>query len=295
MRRKSFIFILLTGSIFILSSLVISSGNSKSDPLIFSHEIHAIDAELDCDYCHEGIAAQPAGGKSIAGHDVCGDCHEVEDIDNCGTCHSNPDDPAGYIGGGYFYLGFAHNDHLGDVPDCEDCHVMTEEMGYEPGLPDMKDCQSCHRHGEGELDCAGCHLGVKPEPADHGLITWMEDHGIDASSGASDCAMCHEQDACDDCHQGVNLTSGDPHPPTWKFNHFSETMFGGECMVCHETRESCIMCHRAMTPMPHALGPAYANAMEGGEHAAEAEMFYETCLSCHDTIDEDPTCAKCHE
>lgn len=79
------------------------------------------------------------------------------------------------------------------------------------------------------------------------------------------------------------------------FQHSSEVSFGGECMTCHENRDACTSCHRSMLPVPHTFGIEFANPGDGGSHADEAKAFIETCISCHDVGEDDPTCARCHD
>lgn len=290
---RSFV-IAIVGILLIVSTFVFSNGNHADQTILFSHNLHVTENELECEYCHSGVENQLAGTRSIPDHDVCSECHDVEDDEACGTCHVNPKNPQPVPSRGEYFLGFGHQAHATKGMKCGQCHSAQPEQALEPAVPDMKFCQNCHQQQSGSLECASCHLGHEPRPADHRLVTWNSDHGLEASAGTSDCAMCHEQASCDECHQGLNLY-GTPHPPTWKFNHSTETMTGAECLVCHETRESCVVCHKSMLPRPHVLGLTYANTRDGGDHKEDAEIFIESCLACHDVTNDDPTCAKCHE
>jgi hypothetical protein len=284
-------------AVVLISALMISrligGSDSASDLRKFSHGFHTTEAGVECQTCHQGIAELAAGQRSMPGHKICSDCHEVDNKAECGKCHSNPDNPTAIPAVSEYYLAFSHKTHTANGLQCSACHGDVASTGMQPTLTDMQGCMACHRDRNGSLECEKCHQGGKPRPLDHMLVTWQADHGLEASSGAVNCAQCHDQSSCDACHQGVNL-SGSPHPPTWKFNHFAESSYGGECLVCHETHESCTTCHRAIRPIPHPLGPAYADREEGGAHVADAEAFIETCFSCHDVVGQDPTCAKCH-
>jgi len=295
MNRKSSKTILTAGVIIstLTLSVLINGSGRMSDLRKFSHGFHTTEAGVECQTCHQGIADLAAGQRSMPGHKICSDCHEVDNKDECGTCHSDPDNPNAIPAMSEYYHAFSHKIHASKGIQCSVCHGDVASSGMQPTLTDMQGCMDCHQDKDGPLECERCHQGGRPRPSDHILVTWQADHGLEASSGGSNCALCHDQASCDDCHQGVNLF-GSPHPPTWKFNHFVESSYGGECLVCHETHETCTTCHRAIVPRPHPLGPAYANREEGGAHTADAEAFIETCISCHDVAGHDPTCAKCH-
>lgn len=262
--------------------------------LNFNHNLHLDDAGLECVDCHTEMSTLKAGQRGIPDHDICSTCHEVEDDENCGTCHLDPDNPVAVPAPGGLYEGFAHASHISAELECANCHDLAREEDAVPALPAMADCQTCHLQRQAELDCGVCHLGESPEPIDHQAVAWLNDHGLEASLGTSDCAQCHDQASCDVCHQGIGPWDI-PHSDDWLFRHSAEVAFGAECLVCHETRESCTNCHRSMIPMPHSFGPAWANDVNGGEHQRDAEAFMDACISCHDIEGGDPTCARCHE
>ena len=281
--------------VFLMSAVIVFSSSRKDEKsILFDHGLHVVDNEMTCDDCHEAVKISLAGQRSIPDHDVCSGCHEVDGENECGTCHLDTANPTAIPDRGEYYTGFSHKPHTDKDLTCETCHNKISTVGISPSIPVMSDCQDCHAQRNASLDCEVCHQGKRPKPLDHMLVSWSQDHGLDASAGVSDCAACHEQISCDDCHQGLNLF-GKPHPPTWLFNHFAESSFGGECMVCHETREYCTKCHRTSIPTPHTFGPSFANNIDGGSHKDEAEAFIEVCISCHDVGENDPTCAKCHK
>jgi hypothetical protein len=246
---------------------------------------------MECADCHSNVHALQAGQRAMPDHDACGACHSDEVAENCAYCHTNPDNPVGTTPVSGLYEGFAHNTHK-DI-NCDQCHGTMNNTGMPPVIMDMKQCQECHLAQNGPLNCGDCHEGKNPLPVDHALASWSTDHGLEAATAPNDCYSCHIQEQCDDCHQGQNIATK-PHSPNWIFNHFTESATGGECMVCHETRETCTNCHRAMLPLPHGVGPNFANTVTGGEHVDEAKSFLETCISCHDLGETDPICARCH-
>lgn len=290
-RKHSLILIVL----LVLAATLGFSKPEQKATLHFDHGLHVADMEMGCTDCHDGITSLGVDGRAMPDHDVCSACHtEVDDFDACGTCHVNPDEPTTWPAVHGMYEGFAHNIHSDADVSCDQCHGTITEVGQEPSIIVMNDCQSCHMVQNADLECGICHQGESPQPWDHKLASWHGDHGLEASFGTSDCASCHTQATCDECHQG-ELLDGKPHPAGWEFNHFVEASMGSDCLVCHETRSYCTDCHRAMAPLPHPMGPGFANFNDGGDHVDEARAFGETCLSCHDVGGDDPTCARCHE
>lgn len=274
--------------------LVVSAGTQTGEPIIFDHAYHVAEVEMTCSDCHVDVESLTVGGRAMPDHSICEGCHDVSSDDQCAVCHLDPDNPVGMPAARSLYSGFAHKTHSEAGLMCEACHGDLAKPDIEPMKPAMRDCQVCHLEKEATLSCEACHDGKRPTPTDHQLSSWNIDHGIEAALNTSDCSMCHAQQDCDECHQGLNLF-GKPHSPTWRFDHFAETSFGGECMVCHETRETCTNCHRTTRTIPHPTGYDYANTDGGGDHRDDAAAFPETCISCHDIGNDDPTCARCHD
>ena len=59
--------------------------------IIFSHQVHVVEGELDCEDCHEDIidtSTLPDRTNFKYEHAACGDCHEVQETgDVCLMCH----------------------------------------------------------------------------------------------------------------------------------------------------------------------------------------------------------------
>lgn len=284
--------LLISSFAFLSLILVLYASQTPEDVLHFDHGLHISEVGVSCDDCHSDIQDQEPGKRSLPDHDICSMCHDVEDSESCGTCHSDPENPVEVPAIVGKYEGFAHPVHS-DL-ECVQCHGQIATSGDSPEIPGMDNCQSCHLVQDQSLDCATCHQGQRPVPDYHLQLTWMDDHGLEAAFDPASCARCHEQESCDQCHQGENILAKTPHPPTWMFTHFADAAYGGECLTCHETRTSCVQCHRSSIPAPHTFGLEYANS-NGGRHVEDAENFFETCLTCHDVEEGDPTCARCHD
>ncbi len=270
---------LLFAALVAASLIVFGAGRLDERLFFFDHGLHVADMEIGCVECHDGMGAMPSGQRSMPDHDVCGDCHDVED--DCVTCHVNPNDPMPIPAREPQFEWFAHENHAEIAGDCENCHGRLTEKGEEPLELTIIDCRDCHQQ-------------ERPIPQEHHLTTWPSDHGLEAAISTSQCEICHSQSSCDECHQGVNIY-GSPHPPSWVFDHFVEAAFGGDCLVCHESRESCTACHRSMITIPHEIGGSYANPFSGGTHIDEFRSFSDACIACHDLGEDDPTCVRCHD
>ena len=292
MKLVTYVFV---SSVIIVAVFANIGGFTKAQPpekpIKFDHYLHVVDMGVECADCHANVHGLQAGQRAMPDHDACGSCHSDEVDANCAFCHADPDNPVGTAPVPGLYDGFAHQSHK-DIT-CDQCHGTLEVAGTSPVIMEMSHCQECHLTENGPMNCGDCHEGKSPLPADHTFASWAVDHGLEAATTPDDCYSCHIQEQCDECHQGHNITTK-PHSPNWIFSHFTESATGEECMVCHETRETCTNCHRTMIPLPHGVGPDFANTITGGEHVDEAKSFLETCISCHDVGETDPICARCH-
>ena len=168
-------------------------------PIYFSHEIHAGNYEIDCQYCHTGAGI----GKNawVPSVNVCMNCHKaIQGID------PGPDYTAAEA---EFYTGeiqkvrqhyeegkpiewvrvhnlpdhayFNHSQHVvvGNI-ECQTCHGPVEEMGevYQFAQLDMGWCINCHRD----------------TPVDQNLYQEiMPDWEVETVEdiGGTNCARCH--------------------------------------------------------------------------------------------------------
>jgi hypothetical protein len=136
----------------------------------------------------------------------------------------------------------------------------------------------------------------KLTPSTHDL-TWEQRHGIASTMSDAQCMMCHKSGTeldCQACHQG-DVTSK-PHPENYLFSHGQDARLSDfRCGTCHEQRSFCIDCHREMNILPNDhFRPGFLTA-NGGTHGESAQFDLESCMSCHDTPNAEPTCARCHD
>ena len=120
----------------------------RNDELInFSHSLHY--DFVSCDECHSSVPGSTSlSDRLLPDHDSCVDCHDVDDDDECETCHKNMVVQGSRI----------------DPPE----KGMT---GIAPGYMDAMHglCIACHeekhkkepaRFGKWFATCANCHRDV---------------------------------------------------------------------------------------------------------------------------------------
>ncbi len=270
--------------------------------LIFSHDYHVLEEELECVDCHS-VAEESVTGLDnlIPDHDVCADCHDPEDPDECASCHANPDEAPRLLRVDTYSEKFSHETHLSAELECATCHVQTvsgdavEPMVY----PAMLTCLDCHEDRSVATTCDTCHLETDDlTPPSHG-IDFEKIHGdlarfdANAIDGLKSCQTCHQDDFCQDCHETENVDLR-THPLNFEFTHALEAQsFELTCQSCHEDVQFCADCHAANLVMPHTHTPGWANSVDGGRHRLEALNDLQTCISCH-VDDAETVCGSCH-
>ena len=168
-------------------------GYMPEQPIKFSHQLHAGQYEINCEYCHSGV--NKSKSATIPSVNVCMNCHKyIAEGPNYGTeeiakiyeasgwnpdegaytnepkpiewvrIHNNPD---------HAYFNHAQHVAVGNL-ECQTCHGPVEEMEvvYQYSVLGMGWCIDCHRQekvkhlGEeteytvedmGGLNCARCH------------------------------------------------------------------------------------------------------------------------------------------
>ena len=291
-------FLLLVLGVLGLWLTGISGENDPRAELIFNHNLHVKEVGAECATCHANATTSTTPDDSLTPTmSVCGTCHDIKDPKECNTCHQNPTQVKPIPSRMENYEVFSHQQHLKTGLNCQSCHVKVTESiqvtAEQTLLPGMMDCLTCHQKQGQTQDCAACHFGKYAQAGDLDFMSWRQIHGLNAASDPELYRKYFEPGECDNCHQGLNL-AGEVHQPGWLFVHGAEASAGGECLVCHEDRTYCSSCHRTMLPMPHPLGPTWADPEEGGEHTTEAQSYIEACISCHDVGTQDPTCSRCH-
>jgi hypothetical protein len=265
----------------------------QPDRILFPHDLH-FENEVECANCHEGaVSSATPADRLLPDMEVCADCHEIDDDENCSMCHTNLDEAGDYHRQVFGAANFAHAPHLDRDLTCGECH--GDPAAARPVLPGKPDCRGCHETADDYADCRLCH-GEKTElrPANHGE-TWISGHGLLAHEDQGLCAQCHTQTTCQECHAGDNVRPRS-HRLNYAFEHALEAR-GNElqCATCHLEPEYCSSCHIAERVLPtnHSQS-GWVLGGGGGRHATEGLFNMESCIACHSTGAAEPSCARCH-
>ena len=292
MKKLGYIFILL-----LLCGLLFASTGYKllvpESDIIFSHQFHVEDQELECEMCHVDIASSElSSDKNMPTMDECGACHDVEDFDLCSMCHKSEEEPLA-IPDPEREIIFSHQQHLELNADCTLCHgaVASSEEPSSEFMPTKPICFSCHDDKQATRQCEACHSsglslsGI--HPAD-----WTHTHGVEASFREDYCGKCHsDNNFCIDCHRGDNL-DGKIHDLNYFFTHGLDAKSNQKnCSFCHENKQFCADCHNSELRMPLN----HSNLDWRLNHKIAAQTDIENCASCHETS-QSTTCGTigCH-
>jgi c(7)-type cytochrome triheme protein len=281
--KLRYIYILYISAIAVLLGTAFFPKAAADDPIDnsklikFSHEFHADLAE--CADCHTGAAASTTlDMRFMPNHDDCSACHDVEDTDNCVTCHY--EDVYEPLIQKKSELFFNHKFHFEDQKiECESCHKGFKQVDYSSELsnpnPLMEDCYSCHNDKTiAANDCESCHKSTADLiPQNHKSSMFITAHKFQATAFDANCVMCHDKNnSCEDCHAGGSMLTGQntsrdfyqPYSPSTfidgakqqKINRVHELNYRfvhgidakgktNDCQSCHQVETFCASCHQS--------------------------------------------------
>lgn len=180
----------------VASHVGIQQGYQPSQPIAFSHEIHAGKHEIQCSYCHTGVER----GKSatIPAVNVCMNCHnqikkESPEIKKIADAWEN-NKPIEWvrIHNLQDFAYFNHYQHYKVAGiECQTCHGPIQEMPevYQHSNLTMGWCINCHRETKVDLDNGyykqvhGDSEKFKKALTEKGLTI--------ANLGGLECSKCH--------------------------------------------------------------------------------------------------------
>ena len=298
-----------------------------STALKFSHRDHVDAAELECEVCHVAEESMSARDRLLPGKEVCAECHDVDDQDECAMCHLDMNQ-LGKIQTAEPPIVFAHQKHLSfDGVVCATCHAGVEKTTKTGGshIPDMPVCSTCHNDAQASMECAVCHTDLTNLRPESHASNWSRVHGRQVRSGDVSCQTCHRPTECQECHEGANLTVTMPlnsqatfaplsggsaglilkkvHDLNYRSTHALDAKGKTrDCAKCHEQDTFCSDCHQAAVSLtrPAWHGGADWGAIAGAvgtggaRHAQLARRDMERCAACHSSVGDDPTCVLCH-
>lgn len=272
----------------LVCAVVVLLGGCRKEnfTLIFSHQQHVVDNEIECSVCHEASD----GGMSIPGHEVCANCHEIDEAKpsaECLLCHKakSPSEIETKVYSAESAaekkeIVFSHKTHTYMDATCKTCHVRIERSTSVKTLelPQLEACLGCHDGEKAPIeDCSVCHAEGSPVNATH-KVSWDTQHGLESKFGNAKCMVCHEQTTCIRCHQDEKPRD---HNASWRrIAHGAEAAWNRQrCMACHQ-EDFCERCHRETEPRSH----------RGGWESGPTRH----CFACHFPISSSP-CSTCHK
>lgn len=240
----------------------------KKSELIFNHNFHLNNSDMNCESCHKGLKEVDYSWQAVGVNPP---------MENCYSCH---------------------NDKSVASNACESCHISTANLlpqnhkvsNYTRNhkfLANAVDanCVMCHDN----QSCNDCHVATN-------VITEVNLN--------NDFYQPYYPSNYTD---GTKLQAiRRVHDLNYRFTHGMESKGKtAECQSCHQVETFCANCHAAentdfavsgIIPASH-LKPNFFTigvGTGGGEHAILARRDIERCTSCHDVNGSDPTCITCH-
>lgn len=134
-----------------------------AQPIAFSHEIHAGQYKIACEYCH--LYARRAAVAGIPSVERCMGCHKITGMDKPEVQklqrHWNQKEHIEWVKVTAMpdFVYFEHWPHVRAEVACQTCHGPVETMAETVSAKDwtMADCLACHRERRASLDCLICH------------------------------------------------------------------------------------------------------------------------------------------
>lgn len=160
-----------------------NQGYAPSQPIVYSHAVHAGALEIPCQYCH--YAADRGKYAGIPPAQTCMNCHEqvVPDHPEIQKVRAQlaSGEPIAWVAVHRLpdHATFDHSAHVTHGVSCQSCHGDIAAMGrvrQEQPLS-MGFCIDCHRTSGAKL--AATAVGLGPPPLS------------DRANRLTDCVVCH--------------------------------------------------------------------------------------------------------
>ena len=197
---------------FGMEEIGVQQGYAPTQPINFSHKIHAGQYEMDCKYCHSTV--EKSKSASIPSLNTCMNCHKYVKAAEKYNGKTSPEiqkiyNAIGYDGDNMEYIEgyeqkpiewvrihnlpdlsyFNHSQHVvvGKV-ECQTCHGPIEEMEkvYQFSTLQMGWCIDCHR--ERGIDSENNDYY---EEAHKNMLAEGKDYITVAENGGLECSKCH--------------------------------------------------------------------------------------------------------
>jgi len=172
-------------------------GYAPTQPVPYSHKLHAGDLGMDCQYCHVGAAQSPVA--MVPATATCMNCHQqikaesqkllpVRDSDATGMpvewirIHHAPD-----------FVFFDHSIHVNSGVGCKTCHGRIDQMEvvYQAEPLSMAWCLGCHRAPEKYLRPVEEVTTMGYEPPGDQITLGLELASARDIKPTTNCSGCH--------------------------------------------------------------------------------------------------------
>jgi len=149
-------------------------GYAPTQPIAFSHRLHAGTMQIDCKYCHSAVTV--SAHASIPAVSTCMNCHSVarknrpEIIKLAKYFEEGSAVPWKRVHRVPDYAYFNHSRHVNKGIECGECHGKIDQMDVVRQVSEftMGACLDCHRNAEQRLasikgivrgpeNCNACH------------------------------------------------------------------------------------------------------------------------------------------
>ena len=172
-------------------------GYQPTQPVPFSHQLHAGELELDCRYCHAQV--ERSSVASVPPTQVCMNCHQLvaRDSEKLAVIRDSIDNdrPVEWIRVHKIpeYAYFDHSLHLRAGVGCSSCHgdIRSMEVVTQMKPLSMSWCLDCHRNPDPHLRERDQITNTTWEPSkDQAAFAAMVKEELQIAP-PEDCSACH--------------------------------------------------------------------------------------------------------
>lgn len=172
-------------------------GYQPTQPVPFSHQLHAGSMGMDCRYCHNTV--EEAGHAAVPPTQTCMNCHAVVAPDSTRLAvvreSYETDTPIEWVRVHMLpdYAYFDHSVHVAAGVGCASCHGRIDQMPVvrqsEP--LSMRWCLQCHRDPEPNLRPVSEVTNMAYDPAEAGYEPAEDPHRLREVNPPQHCSGCH--------------------------------------------------------------------------------------------------------